>query len=194
MPEDSTDNAIIRHMRGMGEADLSILRAALNQPVNPHPVKSGGFGRKKDDIILATQVGSPNDLLWRMFESRGWVAEETFAGDFGHQWAEMGSVAFKLLPSGRDPIRSLIEQRDDSLRKVGRMMEIHREKCLPFVADLITSVRSAGGGNADVATLISFTLEAVVRLISEPEHHEAVVDDLARVARQRIAEKKQAQD
>ena len=183
MTTDTSDAALLSQMYGMGEADLSVLRAALQQPVSRPTAQARGFGRKADDAVLGTQSGSENDRLWHEFEARGWMSKEQFRGEFGNLSTQMGGVFYKLLPHGREPISALLDQRDARKRQSSSLIDIRRDRCIPFVDELIASVKSSGGNAPEIAILLASTLNAAVARIAVPGREEFVLDDVVAKAK-----------
>lgn len=180
MTNNLTDNALLQQMLGMTEADLSILRASLMQSPEPETHGQMGFGRKKNEIHLATSEGSANERLWQQFEQRGWLARRDVEG----LTEAIDTRFFALLPTGREPIAAILAQRDSVHRnRTTAMSKLHNEKCLPFVAELVTGVKSAGGDGRDIATLIALTLKSTIQQIATAGREDAVLDQVTTMVR-----------
>jgi hypothetical protein len=195
MAENDDDNALVLQMFGMSESDLSVLRAALQQQAPSGA--AGGFGRKHQDVNLATMDGSPNDLLWRKFEQRGWLTRAKVPGfTEGQPSAVPAGKVYMLLDAGRNPIATLVAQRDAKLSersaKISALSKFHDERCQRFVAEMVGAVRAVGGGAFDTAALGSLFLKSIVQATAIPGQEEKVLEDIARMTRDMLARESQA--
>ena len=178
MTDNATDAALVSQMLLMSEADLSTLRAALSRP-EPLAQRTTAFGRKRDEVLLGTAQGSANDKLWSLLKLRGWLEERTLPGV-----PDLGTKTYALLTEGRNPIGQLLAKRDSVLSaRVSAMSKVHDEKVLPFVADLVSSVKAAGGDGWDIATLTALLVKRVVQQIADSDKHEAVIQQITNQAR-----------
>ena len=178
MLNQADDPILVQQMLGMTESDLSVLRAALMQEAAP--AGPGGFGKKQQDVTLATLEGSANDRLWSELVKCGWLAE----GQVPTELATTPTKFFTLSPQGREPIRALLIARDTANQThSSAMTKIYDEKCQPFLSDLVASVRAAGGGGKDVSIIMGVLLMRAAQRIAAEGKQEIVLDDVLKIAR-----------
>jgi len=177
MTLEGVDAALVQQMIGMSEADLSVLRSALNRLT---PIQgSGGFGKKQQEVSLATTEDSANDRLWSEFVTRGWLAE----GQVPVELSKTQTKIFTLLSQGREPISQLLTARDTANRThSSAMTKIYDEKCQPFLDELVAAVRAAGGGGKDVSIILGVLLMRTAQRIGAEGKHDVVLDDILRIA------------
>jgi hypothetical protein len=190
MTEDVSDEALVRHMQGMTESDLSTLRAALTQESTANGPR--GFGKKRREVNLATIPGSANDLLWSKFVRRGWLSPTSVPGvTEGQPEGVLPGKIYMMLEPGRAAIGELLAERDAELsRRQARfaaMGKFHDERARPFIAEMIATVKAAGGNGADTAALGSLFMKSIVEAIAAAGQEERVIEDISRMTRNMLA-------
>jgi hypothetical protein len=195
MAENADDNSLVLQMLGMNESDLSVLRVALQQ--ESRSAGAGGFGRKRQDVNLATVDGSANDLLWRKFAERGWLVPTDVPGiTEGQPDGVLPGKVYLLVDHGRTPIRDLLAARDakrsEQQQKVSVLGKFHDDKSQAFIAEMRAAVTAAGGGAFDIAALGSLFLKSIVQAVAKQGKEEEALDDIARMTRAMLAQESQA--
>jgi hypothetical protein len=182
MDEDLSDEALVRQMQGMKQSDLSVLSAALVQ--ESPPAIGGGFGRKRQDVHLATLEGSANDVFWQRLERRGWLAAQDVPGLSDVH----GTKIFALLPEGREPIDGLFKKwLAARAAHADAMARINNELCVPFVQNLAAAVKAGGGDGLDIGILGARTLNLIARAAGAKGREGQILDHIANMARDMLA-------
>jgi hypothetical protein len=150
---------IARHMTG---ADLSILKAALDDPT------------PGQTTLLTTTRGSNNDQLWSQMAALGWLE---LADPLE---VAVDSRVYAIKPGAREEISSFVEE---NLRKNAMIAAINELRATIPPA-LIERVHSANGRPLDLAMMLGGIVEATMRRAIKPELHDEFLKEVARLAQQ----------
>ena len=136
-------------LREMGEADLSVLWAAVDT--------LGG----EQDVNLTTTSGSSNDVLWTEMVKLGWMS--IAAPDD----LPAGSKLFTLHPQARAQLETLL-----ATHAREAMPGIFNELCRTVPPMITKPVMAARGTPSDVALMLAGVVEATMRRFIKPDLHD----------------------
>lgn len=143
----------------MSAADLSILRAALEEPGAQPP------------ILLTTIPGSKNDVLWTAMVAHGWM---TCAEPLD---VEVASKVFQINAAEKESIRRfLADLHSESMTKL--VNELRAD----IPPKLIEAVHRVDGTPADLAIMVAGIVENTMRRALKAHLHDDFLREVARVA------------
>ena len=136
-------------MREMGDADLSVLVAAVDS--------LGG----EQSVNLTTTPGSRNDVLWTEMVKLGWMSVADPVD------LPPGSKLFTLNAQARAQLDALI-----TTHARGAMSGIFNELCRTIPPMIVKPVMAARGMPSDVVMMLAGVVEATMRRFIKPDLHD----------------------
>jgi hypothetical protein len=141
-------------------ADLSILRAALEEPVSEQPV------------LVTTTPGSKNDLLWTAMVALGWMSHAEPLD------VPVPSKVFRINPTAKQSIWEFLAARIHSEAMTKLINDLRAE----IAPKLIEAVHRVDGTPADLAIMLAAVVESTMRRAIKPELHDEFLREVAKVA------------
>jgi hypothetical protein len=162
MSDDPLKEALKSIARDMTRADLSILKAAVDD-LNP--------GRP---TLLSTTPGSNNDRLWSQMAALGWM-EHSDSLELPVQ-----SRVYRIDPAAREQIAEFVA---DTLRADAIIAAVNELRAT-VPPKLIERVHAADGRPLDLAMMLAGIVEATMRRAIKPDLHDEFLREVARLAQQ----------
>lgn len=144
----------------VSEADLSILRAALEEPNSEVP------------ILVTTTPGSKNDLLWTEMVALGWMSHAEPLD------VAVSSKVFRINPAAKESIAGFVAGRSHSAAMTKLINDLRTE----IAPKLIEAVHRVDGTPADLAIMLAAVVESTMRRAIKPELHDEFLREVAKVA------------
>jgi hypothetical protein len=141
-------------------ADLSILRAALEEPDSERL------------ILVTTTPGSKNDLLWTEMVALGWMSHAEPLD------VPVSSKVFRINPTAKESIWVFLADRNHSESMTKLINDLRAE----IAPKLIEAVHRVDGTPADLAIMLAAVVESTMRRAIKPELHDEFLREVAKVA------------